>query len=633
MKKMTLAVLCLISVFSSSPAKEYHITKAGSDKNPGTKDSPFLTISKAAAIARAGDTITVHEGIYRERVAPANGGLGSLKPILYRAAENEEVIIKGSEVISNWKKIKGSIWKVEIANEFFGDYNPYKDLLNGDWFRNKGTNHHTGEVFLNGKSLFEKNTLEEVYASEPYPDALDKTRSVYTWYCESNDEQTTIWANFQEADPNKALVEINVRPACFYPEKPGVNYIIVRGFIMDMAATQWAAPTAEQPGLIGTHWSKGWVIEDNTISNSKAVGITLGKDQSTGQNVWMNNPIKDGATHYNEVIFRALKIGWSKEKIGSHIVRNNAIFDCGQAGIVGSLGGVFSEIYGNHIYDIWTRRIWAGAEMGGIKIHAAIDMLIKGNRIHNTGRGLWIDWMAQGTRITGNLFYNNTTDDIFTEVNHGPYMIDNNIMFSSISIRDWSEGGAFVNNLICGKIELRKVESRFTPYMLPQSTEVAGMRNNTNGDNRYYNNVFAGGEEEEIFENNKSQFWGLHGYKTAGFDNKAGGNVYFGSCKQDPSESYFTLVGGDALQFELNEDIQGVYLMINVPADWTSADCQIIGSQHLGMTIISEAAWEEADGSPLLISKDYFWSDRGEDKTNAGPFSKIYTGKNELKVW
>lgn len=51
--------------------------------------------------------------------------------------------------------------------------------------------------------------------------------------------------------------------------------------------------------------------------------------------------------------------------------------------------------------------------MAGIKIHASIDVLIQNNRIHLAGRGLWMDWMAQGTRITGNLLYENSTDDLF----------------------------------------------------------------------------------------------------------------------------------------------------------------------------------------------------------------------------
>lgn len=63
----------------------------------------------------------------------------------------------------------------------------------------------------------------------------------------------------------------------FYPEKPFVNYITVRGFTLSQAATPWVPPTAEQIGLIGTHWSKGWVIEHNEVKHSKCVGITLGK--------------------------------------------------------------------------------------------------------------------------------------------------------------------------------------------------------------------------------------------------------------------------------------------------------------------------------------------------------------------
>jgi alpha-N-arabinofuranosidase len=43
--------------------------------------------------------------------------------------------------------------------------------------------------------------------------------------------------------------------------------------------------------------------------------------------------------------------------------------------------------------------------------------------------GLWLDWMAQGTRVTENLLHNNTRD-IFVEVNHGPLLIDNNLQIA-----------------------------------------------------------------------------------------------------------------------------------------------------------------------------------------------------------
>lgn len=55
----------------------YYVAKSGSDRNPGTKNCPFLTIQRAADVAVAGDTVIVHEGVYREWVKPRYGGLTS----------------------------------------------------------------------------------------------------------------------------------------------------------------------------------------------------------------------------------------------------------------------------------------------------------------------------------------------------------------------------------------------------------------------------------------------------------------------------------------------------------------------------------------------------------------------------
>ena len=74
-----------------------------------------------------GDTITVHEGVYREWVDPQRGGRGESSRILYRAAEGEKVEIKGSEIVTGWKKVrKGSdIWSVTVPNSLFGSFNPF----------------------------------------------------------------------------------------------------------------------------------------------------------------------------------------------------------------------------------------------------------------------------------------------------------------------------------------------------------------------------------------------------------------------------------------------------------------------------------------------------------------------------
>ncbi len=630
--KIVLIVFTLL-VFLKVDAKEYHVAKTGNDKNKGTSIAPFKTISAAAKIVRAGDTITVHEGIYRERVNPINGGTNNLNRIVYQAAEGEKVVIKGSEIINNWKKEKGSVWKVVIPNSFFKDYNPYADILMGDWFNNKGMHHHTGEVFINGKSLYEKANVNDVIESKAYPESRNKEASTYTWYSEVDKDNTTIWANFQKFNPNKELAEINVRESCFYPKQPGVNYITVRGFIMSQAATQWAAPTAEQIGLIGTHWSKGWIIENNIVSNSKAVGISLGKDRATGQNVWLHNRAKGGATHYNEVIFKALEIGWSKEKIGAHIVRNNVIFDCEQAGIVGSLGAVFSEISNNHIYDIWTKRIFTGAEMAGVKIHAPIDILIKNNRIHNTGRGIWLDWMTQGARVTSNLLYDNTTDDLHVEVNHGPYLVDNNIFLSELAIRDWSQGGAYAHNLFAGKIEIRHSTGRSTPYHLPHSTKVAGVSDINSGDNRFLNNIFIKDENGEESEKEKeSQSYGLHGYKIAKYKNISSGNVYLNGAKPQEDEDNFVERSDIKPTINIIEKDNYVFLEMDLDPSVFDVSTSIITTEILGVTFISESVFENPDGTPYILNTDFFGNDRDKNKPMAGPFENIKKGLVLYKV-
>ena len=319
MKKLNLILFVFIFCMALS-AKEYHVSKSGNDKNKGTSEFPFLSIQAAATIALPGDIITIHKGVYRERITPPRGGDSENSRIVYQAADGERVEIKGSEVIDAWVQFSGNVWKATIPNELFGDYNPYKDLIHGDWFVDNGRIHHTGEVYLNGKSLWEMELLEKVLHSKPVADSWDPKGSVFTWYCESDSENTYIYANFQEANPNEELVEINVRPTCFYPDTTGINYITVQGFHMSQAACQWSTAADEQIALLGTNWSKGWLIENNVITHSKNIGIALGKDRESGHRECFNNPDVPGYKVYNDVIERAYEqSGWSKKNIGSHI--------------------------------------------------------------------------------------------------------------------------------------------------------------------------------------------------------------------------------------------------------------------------------------------------------------------------
>jgi hypothetical protein len=636
------ATACLVLVWLTHAlfAREFHVAVQGNDRNDGSPAKPLETIGAAAYLAQPGDVITVHEGTYRERVTPPRGGESDAKRIVYQAAPGEKVVIKGSEVIRDWKPFLPGVWKATLPNSFFGRYNPYKDLIAGDWFMDLGRPHHTGEVYLNGKSLWETHLLERLLHPQPAPGVLDQEGSTWVWFCESDDEHTYLYANFHDKNPNQELVEINVRDSCFYPDRPGRDYLTVRGFRMAHAATQWAAPTAEQIGLLGTHWSKGWIIENNVISDSKCSGITLGKDRRTGHNVWTRDPAKDGAIHYNEVIERALAAGWSRETIGSHIVRNNIIFDCEQTGICGSLGAVYSQITSNHIYNIWAKRQFTGAEMAGIKLHAPIDALIQHNRIHRAGRGLWMDWMTQGTRLTANLCYDNSSDDLFVEVSHGPFLADNNLLLSCFSLRDWSQGGAFAHNLFTGRIDSRPELKRSTPYHQAHATALAGLSHIKGGDQRFYNNLFVGGAEpcpdwHAWDRRNPERFvgFGLWVYETSGFPLQTAGNIYWHGARPYSNEVKPLTIPDPTPRPRLTEEGSQVFLHLQPGPAFKQAATVRVATELLGTTKTSNLPFEKPDGSALIVDTDYFGAKRHPSAPTAGPFEQPGSGELKLRVW
>ena len=605
MRKQLMTAVAVLTLAAAAHASTFYVALSGNDANPGTSSAPFRTIQHAADLAQPGDTIIVHAGTYRERVSPLRGGTSDTNRIVYEAAPGEKVVITGSEEVSNWVKVNGDVWKTTLPNSFFGRFNPYSDLIHGDWFNPLGHQHHTGEVYLDGKWFTEAASLEDV---------MKRSTASPLWFGQVGNTTTTIWAQFKGVDPNRHRVEINVRQTVFYPKKTGINYITVRGFILEDAATPWAPPTAGQIGVIGPHWSKGWIIEDNVVRNSTCSCISLGKYGDRWDNTSANT-----AQGYVKTIQRALADGWSKEKIGHHIVRNNTVYNCGQTGIVGSMGAAFSTISGNTIFAIHTRRTFTGAEIAGIKFHGAVDTLISRNRIYRTPLGLWLDWMAQGTRVSRNLFDENDRD-VFVEVDHGPFLFSNNLFLSPASLQDRSQGGAYVHNLFAGTIKLLPYDSRQTPFLKPHSTAIAGFHDNPPGDNRYYNNLFVKRADLSIYDHASLPMW-------------MDGNVYLDGARPSKFDRHAVVKPDFKPGLKLNSKKDGLYLQIKFDKAWADAQPhQLVTSALLGKTAISHLPYEQPGGSPIRIDTDYFGKKRNESDPTPGPFEDPGWGKLHLKV-
>ena len=653
----------------------YYVNAKAKTNGNGTKAAPFKTINQAAAIAKAGDQVIVAPGTYREQVVPKFGGSGDEpeQRIIYKSEKPLGAVISGAEILKGWKKYKGDVWTAKVDNGVFGAYNPYTTYVCGDWYF-APTVRHTGCVVLNDRMMYETVTLEECLAGKADPCAWDQKESQFKWFCQQEDNCTVFYCNFKGLDPSKQTVEILARRNCFMPDTNGLNYITVSGFKICNGATTWAPPAAYQDGLLGPHWSKGWIFEDLEVCNSRCCGISLGKYCDPENDMYFyTKHLKSPTQMERDAVCRGQYHGWTKENIGSHIVRRCHVHHCEQTGIVGRMGGVFSTIEDCHIHHICNSQQLGGAETAGIKLHAAIDVVIRRNHIHDCIMGVWLDWEAQGARITQNLMYNNQrpegrqaakgamfSTDVFIEVGHGPTLIDNNLLLSNVSITIPSEGIAVVHNLILGSfslinsgvdsIENGQREPRYTPYHIRHRTEVAGFMTILHGDDRIYNNIFVqaygvkdktktaeapdyevvGTAPFDIFPtydqwiknfmlDTEPDMGLLAKYHFGHLPVWLGGNVYLNGATVCKHEIDKLVVPGKG---KAKISLKGGVLKNNLKELLGPYTTGMISTTVLGNAFEPEQRFEARDGNDIIFNEDYFGGHRGTAVV-PGPFAQL----------
>ena len=334
-----------------------------------------------------------------------------------------------------------------------------------------------------------------------------------------------------------------------------------------------------------------------------------------------------------------LKNGWNRETVGHHIIRNNEIYGCEQAGIVGSMGCAFSIIEKNNIHDIHVRRLFSGAEQAGLKFHGAVDTVIRDNYFHHCNTGIHLDWMTQGTQVVGNLFHDNggrsssadgkvsffesgSSQDIFLEVNHGPMVVANNILLSSRSVFNASHGTLFAHNL------MRKVTPttkrwlpRKTPFLHAHSTELAGEYDNRGVDDRFLNNLFVSGASLAYFDD------------LAKLPVMMEGNVFTMGTVASKHEKAPLIVNHFDPQITLASKNNGIYLSFEADRKWAEAPRRLVSGSILGKAIAPDLPYENPDGSPVKIADDYFGKTRNPQNPFPGPFEIDHGGRQEFKVW
>ena len=332
----------------------------------------------------------------------------------------------------------------------------------------------------------------------------------------------------------------------------------------------------------------------------------------------------------------------------------------------------------------------AGAEVAGIKLHAAIDVTMKKNHIHHCTMGIWCDWQAQGTRITQSLFHNNhapseeiplvpggmSSCDIFIEVSHGPTLIDHNICLSKLSFKLASQGCAIVHNLCLGQmssigsgsdmpLKNGTMAPRYTPYHIKHRTEVAGMMTFLHGDDRIYNNIFIQNwpvkplevkedmgfimmdnqvQGTSVFDdfptydewiipfeldNEEPNMFVMQDYHFGKLPVWINGNAYFNGAKAWKNEKDCLINEKDSVYVKLLEKDGNYILDTNVYEILGKYKTSMINSDILGEAFEPEERFENPDGSTIVFNRDYFGNERGLTVI-PGPFANPECVSNKL---
>ncbi len=396
--------------------RRLHVCAARGDDQTGdgSPSAPFRTINAAAELATPGTCVVIHAGTYRECVNPLRGGEGPERMIGYEAAGDGEVIIKASEVITDFcrsvdysieRDTDGSepvIWEHTFNRDLFRGYNPFA-LINciheKNWLVYARTEMEPyllrrGMIFVDGVPLRQVQLYRFM------------TDTPGSYWVEENGLK--VHFRMPENDsPAEHTIEMTFREQCFVPRVPFLSYIKVKGLTFAHAANGAPVP---QHGALSCRRGHHWVIEDCTVKWANAVGFDVGNE------------------------------GWSLKKlpdqvIGNTVIRRCCLYDCGVCGIAG-VGATNMLIEDNLIARTGWQHMEFAWESGALKFHHCKNSLFRRNIFRDSDQcaGVWLDCDNQNDRFTQNLFLHIRSPHgmLYMECNRGgETLVDNNIFWGS----------------------------------------------------------------------------------------------------------------------------------------------------------------------------------------------------------
>ncbi len=259
-----LTAVCLAEAAGQASGPEGRVLHVSSEPLTGLSASQqFRTISAAAASVQPGDTVVVHDGLYRESVVVTRSGTAE-RPVRFVAAPLARVIIDGADAITGWRaeKERGErIFSVPWTHQFLG------------WSKTR-THPDDDHHLLIGRA-------EQVFVQDfPLRQVLQRERMERgTFFVDEQAGRLFAWGAGNE-DLNTLRVEASVRSVSW--DGRG-DHVSVRGMRFRHAAN------AAQQGAAQFH-GRGDVIEDCVFEQTNSSGaVFLGPGQVVRRCTFQDN--------------------------------------------------------------------------------------------------------------------------------------------------------------------------------------------------------------------------------------------------------------------------------------------------------------------------------------------------------
>ncbi|KPK65210.1 MAG: hypothetical protein AMK73_03655 [Planctomycetes bacterium SM23_32] len=361
---------------------------SASDQNAGTAEQPFRTIARAAKAGRAGDTVLIGPGVYREAVILEHSGEPG-RPVTFMAQQPGTAVLTGADPVRGWERLPGDapiyrvLWPHQfIINQVGGrpiEHHPYGGAdAEPRWGRAE-------QVVADGRILATSPDLEtlredwqrqteaaapDTRSDRPFPDPADPATWHGAFAVDTSRDELYVWLA-DGSDPNEHDVLACSRGLLFGTNRwinpDGIHDVHVRGLVFRYGATFPQRPLV-------------WLYGRDNLLEECLVEYASG----SGANV-------------------------------NGVMRRCVVRGCGHTG-----GGAMGTDFAN-TECLWEANCWKPIsrnwDAGGFKITWADGGVFRKCIFRrNGGPGLWMDIHCRDVTVTECVFEANELSGLFVEI-------------------------------------------------------------------------------------------------------------------------------------------------------------------------------------------------------------------------